>query len=155
MDEREFRQLASLMAVHLPEMAISFLGIVLSFANWRKYPRPALLSFLGFSLVLGSIVAMFGFLVWFLITKPGWNGEFVWLGAFGLRSFLSGIGYVLVIFAIYVGRKPRLPMRSALSHGLHKASDEDCLAAAKDIRRILVELGERLTETMKDREGTG
>ena len=41
---------------------------------------------------------------------------------------------------------------SALSHGLRNASDEDCLAAAKDIRRILVELDERLTETMKDRK---
>src|SRR5205814_4971820 len=107
MDEN-FWQLAKMMAAHSPEMVISFLGIVLSFASWNKYPRPALLSFLGFALVLGSNFAMGGILLWYLITNPGWN--IFWFVTFGVRSCLNAGGYLLLICAIYASRKPKAPV---------------------------------------------
>jgi hypothetical protein len=109
MDER-FWEGARFMAVHIPEMVISFLGIVLSVANWRKHPRPALLSFLGFALMLGSTIAMSGFIFWYFLADPKWDGEIAWLGSFGIRSLLNAGGYPLLIFAIYASRKPKAPV---------------------------------------------
>jgi hypothetical protein len=103
-------------AVHTAEMAVPFLGIILSLANWRKYPRPALLSFLGFALVLGTNIALVGFFVLYVYViadiQPGWDGEITFLASHGVRSLLTGGGYLLLIFAIYAGRKPKAPVPS-------------------------------------------
>ena len=50
------------------------------------------------------------------------------------------------------GHNPFTLLHSALSEGLHDASDEECLVAANDIRLILFEFAERLTEAMKERK---
>jgi hypothetical protein len=50
------------------------------------------------------------------------------------------------------GHNPFTLLHGALSEGLHAASDEKCLVAASDIRLILVEFAERLTEAMKDQK---
>ena len=50
------------------------------------------------------------------------------------------------------GHNPFKLLHGALSEGLHAASDEDCLLAANDIRLILVEFAERLTEAMKEQK---
>jgi hypothetical protein len=53
--------------------------------------------------------------------------------------------------ALYIkGHNPLTLLHSALSQGLHNESDEKCLEAASDVRLILVEFAERLTEAMKD-----
>jgi hypothetical protein len=52
--------------------------------------------------------------------------------------------------ALYIkGHNPLTLLHGALSEGLHNASDEQCLLAANDIRLILFEFAERLTEAMK------
>jgi hypothetical protein len=43
-------------------------------------------------------------------------------------------------------------LHSALSAGLHNASDEECLVATNDIRLVLVEFAERLAEAMKEQK---
>jgi hypothetical protein len=48
------------------------------------------------------------------------------------------------------GHNPLTLLHAALSEGLHDASDEQCLTAANDIRLILIELSERLSEAMKE-----
>src|SRR2546430_17405889 len=48
----DFFNIVSMLAVRIPEMTILLLGIMLSLAYWRRHPRPALLSFLGFALLL-------------------------------------------------------------------------------------------------------
>ena len=47
---------------------------------------------------------------------------------------------------------PLTLLHSALSEGLHSTSDEACLKLAGDIRVILAEFAERLTEAMKDQQ---
>jgi len=41
-------------------------------------------------------------------------------------------------------------LHAALSRGIHGASDEECLKAANDIRAILIELTERMSQALKD-----
>ncbi len=50
------------------------------------------------------------------------------------------------------GRNPFTLLHGALSEGLHDATDDECLVAASDIRLILVEFAERLTEAMKEQK---
>jgi hypothetical protein len=50
------------------------------------------------------------------------------------------------------GHNPLTLLHGALSECLHSASDEDCLVAANDIRLILIEFAERLSETMKEKK---
>ena len=50
------------------------------------------------------------------------------------------------------GHNPLTLLHSALSEGLHEVSDEMCLVAASDIRLILFEFAERLTEAMTDQK---
>jgi hypothetical protein len=55
--------------------------------------------------------------------------------------------------ALYIkGHNPFTLLHGALSKGLHDASDEECLVAANDIRLILVDFAERLTEAMKEQK---
>jgi hypothetical protein len=37
-----------------------------------------------------------------------------------------------------------------LSEGLHELSDEECLALARDIRVVLIELAERISTALKE-----
>ncbi|MCP3388893.1 hypothetical protein NLM27_08915 [Bradyrhizobium sp. CCGB12] len=48
------------------------------------------------------------------------------------------------------GHNPITLLHTALSDGLHARSDEDCLEIAHDIRVVLAELAEKLSEVMKD-----
>jgi hypothetical protein len=48
------------------------------------------------------------------------------------------------------GDNPLLLLHAALSGGLHAKTDEECLSFAHDARIVLVELAERLDQTMKD-----
>ena len=48
------------------------------------------------------------------------------------------------------GHNPLSLLHSALSGGLHEKTDERCLELAHDVRVLLVELAERLGQTLKD-----
>jgi len=48
------------------------------------------------------------------------------------------------------GHNPLTLLHSALSEGLHNQTDEQCLQRATDIRVVMAELAERLSETLKD-----
>ncbi|MFN8523208.1 MAG: hypothetical protein U0821_08905 [Chloroflexota bacterium] len=48
------------------------------------------------------------------------------------------------------GHNPLTLLHSALSHGLHLLSDQDCLTLARSIRIVLAELSERLADALKD-----
>lgn len=48
------------------------------------------------------------------------------------------------------GHNPLTLLHSALSKGLHEQSDERCLELAHDIRIVLAELAERISQVMKD-----
>lgn len=55
--------------------------------------------------------------------------------------------------ALFVkGHNPLTFLYSALSEGLHNASDEECLEAASDIRLMLVAFAEKLTEAMQEQK---
>jgi hypothetical protein len=48
------------------------------------------------------------------------------------------------------GHNPLTLLHSALSAGLHDQTDERCLEIAHDIRVVLIELSDRLTQALKD-----
>jgi hypothetical protein len=48
------------------------------------------------------------------------------------------------------GHNPLTLLYSALSEGLHAQTDEECLGLAHDVRLVLAELAERLTQALKD-----
>ncbi|MDA9446013.1 MULTISPECIES: hypothetical protein [Bradyrhizobium] len=48
------------------------------------------------------------------------------------------------------GHNPLTLLHSALSDGLHGRSDEECLEIAHDVRVVLAELSERLSQVLKD-----
>lgn len=48
------------------------------------------------------------------------------------------------------GENPLLLLHDALSEGLHKETDEECLKKAGDIRVIMAELAERLSQVLKE-----
>ena len=48
------------------------------------------------------------------------------------------------------GHSPFALLHSALSEGLHKQSDEECLSIASSVRVVLVELSDRLSQALKD-----
>jgi len=108
----EYYQGLSWLAAQIPEMATLFLGMVLSLAQWRKLPRPALLSFLGFGLLL-VVTILFHLVMFFLpieqVLFVKQNDLFVTC-ALAVKSFLFAGAYMLLIFAIYAARKPRAPL---------------------------------------------
>lgn len=59
-------------------------------------------------------------------------------------------------FALLIrGHNPLLLLHSALSDGLHDRSDEECLELAREIRLVLGELAERLSQLLKDNAELG
>ena len=111
-EEEVFFQVIKWLAVQIPTMAILLLGVVLAVANWSKYPRAALLSFLGFATSLGLIIAFGVFFFFWSGLQFLFDSQILVLTVLGLRSFLAAGAYLLLIFAIYVERKPRAPMPS-------------------------------------------
>lgn len=108
--DTEFRDLFRFLAAQIPEMAAMFLGMLLSLANAKRYPRPALLGFLGFALLL--VVSIGSMIVVIYVPRhlPNLDSELFIVVAWGGRSVLFAVAYVLLISAIYAARKPRLPM---------------------------------------------
>ena len=101
----------TMLAFRTPEMIVLFLGMVVSVANWSKYPRPALLSFLGFGLLLVLVVASEIFFYFFLekVFDIGLDFMFIENIAAGVRSIISAAAFGLLIFAIYAGRRSPAP----------------------------------------------
>ena len=48
------------------------------------------------------------------------------------------------------GHNPLTLLHSALSEGLHAQSDEACLAIAEDIRVVLTEIAERISQSLRE-----
>jgi hypothetical protein len=48
------------------------------------------------------------------------------------------------------GHNPLTLLHTALSEGLHAQSDEDCLEFASDIRVVMTELADRISQALKD-----
>lgn len=51
-----------------------------------------------------------------------------------------------------MGQNPLALLHTALSDGLHGRSDDECLSTAHDIRVLLVELAQRISEALKDEQ---
>jgi hypothetical protein len=63
-----------------------------------------------------------------------------------VESIKHGIPESLLI----KGQNPLTLLHSALSDGVHDRTDEECLMLATSVRVILVELAERLSQSLKD-----
>ncbi|MCI0637873.1 MAG: hypothetical protein L0Y72_31715 [Gemmataceae bacterium] len=106
-----------MLRTQLPELIVTFLGMVLALAFWPRHSRASLLAFLGF-LVLFMVVI--GTEVWYawgmdlfvfppappaVAPGPGPN-EFNQFDYFMLiRSGVNSVGYLLLIFAVLAGRR--------------------------------------------------
>jgi hypothetical protein len=102
-------EVARMLAVRIPEMVFLLLGIMLSLRYWHRYPRPALLAFLGFALLLLQVLV--GETMMFFMEGHSPLLDEIWfLTAEVVRSFLAGVGYLLLSFAPYAGRKQPPPL---------------------------------------------
>jgi hypothetical protein len=63
-----------------------------------------------------------------------------------LESVKSSLPDQLMI----AGENPLLLLHDALSEGMHKESDQECLKKAGDIRVVMAELAERLSQVLKE-----
>ena len=63
---------------------------------------------------------------------------------------LEGVKSSLPSQLMIAGANPLLLLHDALSEGMHKESDEECLKKAGDIRVIMAELAERLAQVLKE-----
>ena len=117
-----YYDLIKLLAAQIPEMAALLLGMICALARWGSYPRPALLSFLGFGLLMVASVLPISFMILgprsilfefplFLAGDPMLYQTGVW----AVRSFLCAGAYLLLIFAIYAARNPRAQLPPYLS----------------------------------------
>ncbi len=101
------------LAPQIPEFVVLLVGVVVSFANRSKFPRPALLSIIGFGILLGrGITAGPLFNAWVMPMILGGQQTQIFVNVFEvIHSLLAAIAYGLLICAIYASRKPRPPMR--------------------------------------------
>jgi hypothetical protein len=87
-------------------------------------------------------------------TKIGQNGAIVPLEAAKKENqFTKSISMVkeAIRQALLInGHNPLTLLHKALSDGLHDRSDEHCLQLAHDIRVVLAELSERLSQALRD-----
>jgi hypothetical protein len=107
----ELLEMVKMLAVQIPEMVILLLGMIVAIMNWSRYPRPALMSFFGCGILLLLTVATEA--VYFLVPRhwgPGFDGELFFLAVGGARSLLAAGALLLLIFAVYAGRRPRPPL---------------------------------------------
>ena len=63
---------------------------------------------------------------------------------------LEGVKSSLPEQLMIAGENPMLLLHDALSEGMHKETDEECLKKAGDIRVIMTELAERLSQVLKE-----
>ena len=66
------------------------------------------------------------------------------------KKAIEGVSHALPKALMIADANPLTLLHVALSIGLHNETDEDCLAAATDIRIVLTELAERLSTVLKD-----
>jgi hypothetical protein len=63
---------------------------------------------------------------------------------------LDGVKSSLPDQLMIAGENPLLLLHDALSEGMHRETDEECLKKATDIRLIMTELAERLSQVLKE-----
>src|SRR5205809_759496 len=103
--DRELYELFKFLAAQIPEMATMFLGILIALVKWRQYPRPALFAFLGFGILLFVSIVSMVLVIW-VPRYFNLNAEIFVVIIWGCRSVLLALAYVLLLCAIFSGRKP-------------------------------------------------
>jgi hypothetical protein len=100
----------STLAIQSPVLIVLLIGIILCFTHWKRYPKPALLAFLGLLLlmVLTFLNVLTIYLPFFL--QSNFNMKYstmapIQTGVGIISSILHAIGYVLLIVAIFSSRK--------------------------------------------------
>lgn len=69
--------------------------------------------------------------------------------SFRFRQSVDDFKHLIPESLLITGHNPLKLLHSALSGGLHKKSDEECLQLASDIRVILTKLAEKLAQAIK------
>jgi hypothetical protein len=106
--DRQLLEFFKFLAAQIPEMAIMFLGAIVCAAYWPRYPRPALLGFLGFGLMLLVSIASIAAVIFL---PPHLNHHETWvLAIWTIRSFLFAIAYLLILAAIFRARRMPPPI---------------------------------------------
>ena len=102
MSEEDFWLMMKFLASHIPEMAILLLGTMLAIRNWPRYQRPALVSFLGFGILLASKLAFWSLI---FLRDVVYDVDRMMV-AFAIRSGVDAVAYGLLIWAVYASRRP-------------------------------------------------
>jgi hypothetical protein len=100
-------ELLKFLAAQIPEMSAMLLGMLIAVAKWREYPRPSLLAFLGFGLLLFVSIGGMFLVIWApRAAADAIDHQFFVLIVWTVRSLLLAGAYLLLIFAIYTARRP-------------------------------------------------
>jgi len=90
-------------------------GMVLVLSRWRNHPRPSKFAFFGLATLFLNVVAMeliyrLGFE--HLTLNRGWNlFTVIWIENF-VRSAVTAVGILLLLFAVYTSRLPQAARRA-------------------------------------------
>jgi hypothetical protein len=99
----------------LPLVLVWLAGTVCAWVNWRRHPRPALLTFIA--MVLFLIEPLIGMAMPYMPSQLdptlGWNGRDLMLFGGIVRcawSVVSAIGFVLLLLAVFAWRDAPPPV---------------------------------------------
>ena len=98
------------LSIQLPILIALLIGIILCFTHWKRHPKPSLLAFLG--LLLLMILAVINVLTDYLpfLLQSAFDMKYsamapIQIGTGIVLSIMHAVGYVLLIAAIFSGRK--------------------------------------------------
>lgn len=97
--------------LQVPEILALFIGILVAIIQWRRHTRASFLLLLAFALLLILVIVVEFFYYWspehlFADAGPILGNQFTIYDMimFG-RSVVVAAAYILLIFAVYVGRR--------------------------------------------------
>lgn len=97
-------ELLKQMTYYLPQFVAYLLGIVVAFAKWRRYPRPALLVVLGCGLLMLNDIGQFA-LVYCIFSQTTNISAWLMTVIRVVHSAVLAGGIMLLVTAAFVARR--------------------------------------------------
>ncbi len=96
----------------LPVLFVYVMGVILSLAFWRRYPRPCVFTLVAMGLLILALIgqtSMGAYLAYRgpgLSWAPGRLGQMLMVGTL-ISSFVRALAFGLLLAAIFAGREPQ------------------------------------------------
>ncbi|NOZ27789.1 MAG: hypothetical protein GXP39_07025 [Chloroflexi bacterium] len=107
-----FIPLLSHLIGELPVLFVYVVGIILSLAFWRRYPRPCALTLIAMALLILALIGQASMGAYFAYRGPGLGLEPGRLGQMLMvrtliSSLVRALAFGLLLAAIFAGREPQ------------------------------------------------